>query len=159
MALHVQAAHNIIITRLATRSLGPYGIHVGVWQPHHGGQYNHHAISLQPNCTMLGYHALHKLKSYSSLGVSMTPHRGTMQSHKHPYSSPTATQHPACGTVTSRVSRGEDLLCLERLHELADLDKQGDMQVKHAKASWTCKANKSYCQSTIIPQTAPRKGS
>ena len=58
---------------------------MGVWQPHHGGQYNHHAISLQPNCTMLGYHTLHKLKSYSSPGVSMTPHRGTMQYHIYTY--------------------------------------------------------------------------
>ena len=48
----------------------------------------------------------------------------------HPYSSPTATQHPACGLVTSRVSRGEDLLCLERQHELARLNTQG----KHAHA-------------------------
>ena len=32
---------------------------MGVWQPHHGGQYNHHAISLQPNCTMLGYFTLY----------------------------------------------------------------------------------------------------
>ena len=94
---------------------------MGVWQPHHGGQYNHHAISLQPNCTMLGYHALHELKSYSSPGVSVTPHKGTKRRHTHPYSSPAATQHPACGMVTSRVSRGEDLLCLERRHELAYL--------------------------------------
>ena len=25
---------------------------MGVWQPHHGGWHNHHAISLQPNCTL-----------------------------------------------------------------------------------------------------------
>ena len=81
---------------------------MGVWQPHHAGQYNHHAIGLQPNCTMLGYHALHELKSYSSPGVSMTPHRGTMQYHTHPYSSPTATQHPACDMVTSRITTGEE---------------------------------------------------
>ena len=43
----------------------------------------------------------------------------------HPYSSPTATQHPACGMVTSSVYRGEDLLCLERQHELAELSTQG----------------------------------
>ena len=30
---------------------------------------------------MLGYHALHELKSYSSPGVSVTPHRGTMRYH------------------------------------------------------------------------------
>ena len=28
----------------------------------------------------------------------------------HLYSNPTATQHPACGMMTSRVSTGEDLL-------------------------------------------------
>ena len=25
---------------------------MGVWQPHHRGRHNHHAISLQPNCTL-----------------------------------------------------------------------------------------------------------
>ena len=55
----------IVITMLATRSLGPYGIHVGVWQSHHGGQYNHHAISLQPNRTMLRYHSLQQIQGKS----------------------------------------------------------------------------------------------
>ena len=30
---------------------------MGVWQPHHAARHNHHAISLQPNCMMLGWHA------------------------------------------------------------------------------------------------------
>ena len=47
---------------------------MGVWQPHHGVQQNHYAISLQPNCTMLGYHVLQEIKAFSSLGVSVTPH-------------------------------------------------------------------------------------
>ena len=38
--------------RVVTHSLGPQGIHVGVWKPHHGGRHSHHAISLQPDCTM-----------------------------------------------------------------------------------------------------------
>ena len=45
----------IIVTGVAAHSLGPWGIHVGVWQPHHGGRHSHHAISLQPNCMIKGY--------------------------------------------------------------------------------------------------------
>ena len=43
--------------RMATRSLGPQGVHVGVWQPPHGGRHYHHATSLQPHCIMVGWHA------------------------------------------------------------------------------------------------------
>ena len=54
-AAHIMHCEPIlIVTRVATHSLGPWGIHVGEWQPHHGGRHNHHAISLQPNCTVLG---------------------------------------------------------------------------------------------------------
>ena len=42
-----------------------------------------------------------KSKAYSSLGVLVAAHL------VHPYSSPTATQHPARGMMSSRVTRGE----------------------------------------------------
>ena len=45
---------------------------------------------------------------------------------------PQQKAHPACGMVTSRVCRGDDLLCLERRYQLADLHTQGNMQVSHA---------------------------
>ena len=65
----IQIQKYIIITGSATRSLGPWGIHVGVWQPHHGGRHNHHAISLQPICVMLGWHAQHQVQ-----GILMPPY-------------------------------------------------------------------------------------
>ena len=43
-----------MIAWVATHSLRPEGIHMGVWQPYHGRWHNHHAIILQPNCMMLG---------------------------------------------------------------------------------------------------------
>ena len=58
---------------------------------------------------------MHSIKSraYTSVGVLMAPHLA------HLYSTPTAMQHPGGGMLTSRVTKGEDLLYLERLHNWA----------------------------------------
>ena len=54
---------------------------------------------------------------------------------KYTDSNPTAMQHPACGMVTPRVSRGGDLLILERQH-----DDNLDLQSNQAQAIQACKA-------------------
>ena len=48
-------------------------------------------------------------KIHRSRGVPVSPHR-YIEIYIHLYSNFTATQHPACGMMTSRASRGEDLL-------------------------------------------------
>lgn len=51
-----------------------------------------------------------KSKACSSLGVSVTLTKAPNGTRHNPYSSPTATQHLACGMETSRLSTGEDIL-------------------------------------------------
>ena len=64
----------IIGTWVAIRSLGPEGIHVGVWQPHNGSWHNHHAFTVQPDRTMLEQHVQHDVQGNSGLGVLLTLH-------------------------------------------------------------------------------------
>ena len=61
---------------------------MGVWQPHHGGRHNHHAISLQPNCMMLGWHAQHQVQGILMPGCTSGPSLGTPLLQPHSDTNP-----------------------------------------------------------------------
>ena len=65
-------------------------MHVGVWQPHHGGRHKHHAISLQPNCMMLGWHAQHEVQGVLKPGCTSGPSLGTPVLQPHSNACPLA---------------------------------------------------------------------
>ena len=76
------------------------------------GRHNHHAINLQPNCTMLGYHVQHHVQVILMPGCTCGPSLSTPILQSHSDATP-------CLRMTSRVTRGEDLLFLEQQHNCA----------------------------------------